>query len=41
MTTRDQFTLYLENQTKPGDTITVTYNRDGKTQDVKVVVGES
>ena len=41
MTTRDQFTLYMENNTKAGDAITVTYNRSGKSQDVKVVVGES
>jgi S1-C subfamily serine protease len=41
MTTRDQFTLYMEDHTKAGDTITVTYNRNGKSQDVKVVVGQS
>jgi S1-C subfamily serine protease len=41
MTTRDEFTLYMENQTAPGDTITVTYNRDGKSHEAKVVVGQS
>jgi S1-C subfamily serine protease len=41
MATRDEFTLFMENQTAPGDTITVTYNRDGKSQDGQVVVGQS
>jgi S1-C subfamily serine protease len=39
--TRDDMTLYLENNTLPGDTVTVTVFRDGKSQDVEMVVGES
>ena len=38
--TRDDLALYLENNTQPGDTITVTVARQGGTVDVPVVVGE-
>jgi len=38
--TRDELTLFLENNTRPGDTITVTINRGGQTMDVPLVVGE-
>ncbi len=38
--TRDELTLYLENNTRPGDTVTVTVYRDGGQRDVQVVVGE-
>jgi len=40
VTTRDELTLYLENNTHPGDTVTLTIIRDGEQQDVPVVVGE-
>lgn len=38
--TRDDLALYLENNTQPGDTITVTVARQGGTVEVPVVVGE-
>ncbi len=38
--TRDDLTLYLENNTVPGDSVTVTYERDGDLHDVQVTVGE-
>ena len=40
LTTRDDLTLYLENNTTAGDTVTLTISRQGETQDVAVVVGE-
>jgi S1-C subfamily serine protease len=40
MTTRDDMTLYLENNAQPGATVTVTISRDNQTQDVAVTVGE-
>ncbi len=41
ITTRDEFTLYMENQTTPGETVTITYDRGGDTLEAQVVVGES
>ena len=41
ITTRDEFTLYMENQTTAGETVTITYERDGNTLEAQVVVGES
>jgi S1-C subfamily serine protease len=41
LTTRDDLSLFLEQNTKAGDTVTVTIYRDGKSQDVKVTVGSS
>jgi len=38
--TRDDLALYLENHTRPGDTITVTVARQGQALDVPLVVGE-
>jgi S1-C subfamily serine protease len=38
--TRDDLTLYLENYTHIGGSVTLTINRDGQTQDVTVSVGE-
>ena len=38
--TRDDLALYLENNTQPGDTVTVTVARQGGTVEVPVVVGE-
>lgn len=40
LTTRDDLTLYLESNTRPGDTVLVTVVRSGQTMDVAVVVGE-
>ena len=40
LTTRDDLTLYLEANTRPGDTVLVTVVRSGQTIDVAVVVGE-
>jgi S1-C subfamily serine protease len=39
--TRDDLTLYLETNTPPGDTVTVTVFRDGETLEIEVEVGES
>jgi S1-C subfamily serine protease len=41
LTTRDDLLLYLEQNTKAGDTVTLTIYRNGKSQDVKVTVGSS
>jgi S1-C subfamily serine protease len=41
MTTRDELALFMENNTHPGDTITVTISRDNQSQDITVTVGES
>jgi S1-C subfamily serine protease len=41
LATRDDLALYLETHTAPGDTVTITYVRNGKTEKVDVVVGES
>ncbi len=41
ISTRDELTLFLENNTRPGDTVTVTIYRDGEQMDVPVVVGEA
>lgn len=38
--TRNDLTLFLERNTRPGDTITVTIQRNGQTLDVPVIVGE-
>jgi S1-C subfamily serine protease len=40
LTTRDDLALYLENHAAPGDTVTITYERDGQTHEVDLVVGE-
>ncbi len=39
--TRDEFTLYMENQTTAGETVTIAYDRGGDTLEAQVVVGES
>ena len=39
--TRDDLTLFLETHTLPGDSVTVTIFRDGKTQPIALVVGEN
>jgi len=41
LNTRDDLSLYLEDHTTAGDTVTLTINRGGKRQDVKVTVGQS
>jgi S1-C subfamily serine protease len=41
LNTRDDLLLYLEQNTKAGDTVTLSIYRSGKTQDVKVTVGSS
>ncbi len=38
--TRDDLTLYLEGNTRPGDKVTVTISRGGETLEVPLVVGE-
>ncbi len=40
LSTRDDLTLYLEDHTRPGDTVTVTISRNGEQRDVPVVVGQ-
>lgn len=40
VTTRDELTLYLENNTAPGDIVNLTFSRDGGEQTVNVTVGE-
>ena len=40
VSTRDDLMLYLEKNTLPGDSVTLTISRDGKTQDVALTVGE-
>ena len=40
MQSRDDLMLYLEGNTHPGDSVTVTIDRQGTTQDVAVVLGE-
>lgn len=40
MKSRDDLTLYLEGNTRPGDTITVSISRENSPMDVSVVVGE-
>ncbi|NPV67807.1 MAG: PDZ domain-containing protein [Anaerolineae bacterium] len=37
---RDELTLYLESNTRPGDKVTVTISRGGETLEVPLVVGE-
>jgi S1-C subfamily serine protease len=39
--TRDELSLYLENNTRSGDSVTITYSRENTSQDVTVTVGES
>lgn len=39
ITTRDELTLYLENHTAPGDTVTLRIYRNGQEQDVAVTIG--
>jgi S1-C subfamily serine protease len=41
LNTRDDLSLYMEDHTTAGDTVTLTINRGGKRQDVKVTVGQS
>ncbi len=41
MTTRDDLALYLETNAVPGDTVSVTYDRQGSTEQATVTVGEN
>ncbi len=40
LTTRDELTLYLEAHTLPGDSATLTVQRDDQQLDIQVVIGE-
>ncbi len=40
VSSRDDLTLYLEKNTLPGDTVTLTIDRDGEVKDITVTVGE-
>ena len=41
VTTRDDLTLYLETNAVPGDSITITYDRQGESHQAAVTVGEN